>query len=99
MENKRTVLGLLPEIWTSIFQHAVFSDPPDIGWYGSGVLTAIRLTEVCKTWRDLVIGLPELWEWIDCYEDPLRMELSIQRAGTRPLSFSLLVDWDTGDHP
>ncbi|TFK64579.1 hypothetical protein BDN72DRAFT_963109 [Pluteus cervinus] len=88
MESRTPVplLGLPLEIWISIFEHTVLSTESN-----SRILTTIRLSGVSKTWRNIVLGMPELWASFRWSSRRPGMELCTQRAGTKPLSISLRV--------
>ncbi|TFK60838.1 hypothetical protein BDN72DRAFT_494825 [Pluteus cervinus] len=82
METKEMqvlVRGHPEEILIAIFQHAVSSSQ-------FRIQTAVHLGGVSNRWRNLVLGLADLWEWIDC-RHPSLMELCIERARARLLSF------------
>ncbi|TFK64571.1 hypothetical protein BDN72DRAFT_846441 [Pluteus cervinus] len=87
MEGRTPILlhDLPPELTIRIFQHTVLSTKAD-----SQILTTIKLSWVSKLWRNIVLGLPELWASFRCsYRQPSLIELCIERARTRPLSISL----------
>ncbi|TFK64585.1 hypothetical protein BDN72DRAFT_846464 [Pluteus cervinus] len=87
MDNLSHGSLLVPsEVLMTIFQLAISSSC-------SRSLTAIRLSGVSKRWRDIILSITELWEWIDCTHQDL-MGLCIKRAGTRMLFFSCTMDPD-----
>ncbi|TFK64577.1 hypothetical protein BDN72DRAFT_963108 [Pluteus cervinus] len=85
MDNLSHGSLLVPsEILMTVFQLAISSSH-------SRTLAAIRLCGVSKRWRDIMLSITELWEWIDCAHPDL-MELCIERAGARRLFFSCTIN-------
>ncbi|TFK64572.1 hypothetical protein BDN72DRAFT_963104 [Pluteus cervinus] len=89
MEGRTPILlhDLPPELTVRIFRRTVLSTESDLR-----IRTTIKLSRVSKSWRNIVLGLPELWASFRCsYRQPSLIELCIERARTRPLSISLHI--------
>ncbi|KAF7324079.1 hypothetical protein MKEN_00630300 [Mycena kentingensis (nom. inval.)] len=84
------LLDVLPaELVTRIFVHALptLPEPP------SPHTAPLLLTQVCREWREIALGSPELWTHItlhDVDEKSLKMrQVWAERAGAVPLEYSI----------
>ncbi|KAK6978038.1 F-box domain-containing protein [Favolaschia claudopus] len=91
------VLTLPLEIISEIFLHYLppYPTPPPL----TGSLSPIRLTHICRQWRDIVIATPVFWRAIDLSDRPIRLKdvaalaaLWLGRTGGCSLSIDA-IDW------
>ncbi|KAK7014350.1 F-box domain-containing protein [Favolaschia claudopus] len=91
------VLTLPLEIISEIFLHYLppYPTPPPL----TGSLSPIRLTHICRQWREMVIATPVFWRAIDLSDRPIRLKdvaslaaLWLGRTGGCSLSIDA-IDW------
>ncbi|VDB96756.1 unnamed protein product [Peniophora sp. CBMAI 1063] len=90
------ISSLPPEILGIIFSCSAELDQPRASYTSApGSLGWVRLTHVCKAWRDICIATPSLWAY-SLGRLPRAVLVFLERAGEHvPLRFYLSQDWDT----
>ncbi|KAJ7092427.1 hypothetical protein B0H15DRAFT_173888 [Mycena belliarum] len=94
-----SILRIPPEITAEIFVHCLPDkpSPPAID------IAPLLLGRICKDWRSISWGLPELWSSLEIsgkYVPPELVEAWLFRAGATPLSIALELsrpkyEWDS----
>jgi hypothetical protein len=101
--------NLPPEIGSNIFRLCLptqdFGEFSPLAWpNGKEVTGALRLGAVCRKWRELAWGTPNLWEMLYLYIEPSTMrslsrslpglvEEWLDRSGVLPLSIFFIDDF------
>ncbi|KAJ7718359.1 hypothetical protein DFH07DRAFT_1068058 [Mycena maculata] len=98
------VLSLPSELASFIFFHCTPSSTPPP--QPSSLESPLRLSQVCRHWRDIAISTPELWQCI-AFVSPVPSDLRsvemlgtwLSRSGRHPLNISLdCVDPEYASH-
>ncbi|KAJ6463588.1 hypothetical protein C8R47DRAFT_1079879 [Mycena vitilis] len=92
---KYPVLTLPNEVVSEIFIHFVPSFPCCSTFEGTA--SPIRLTQICRRWREIAVATPALWRAMSCRGNNALIDVWLSRSGCGSLSIEIEKSHPTPD--